>query len=178
MTRNTLIAVGLMIVVAAIYVATVFLPGMRSASETLAQLNSKLVCILEAQKMRIINQQIQRDLKNTLSYNDKYGTQILKSSDLPVLYGKISQIAKSHNAAMPKFEPHLPVFYDSVHRMAIGLGISGSFAAIHKIVGELEALPAGIWIDDMQIRGTRENGKSIECDMTLVVFIDNPEKND
>ncbi|MBI3839453.1 MAG: type 4a pilus biogenesis protein PilO [Planctomycetia bacterium] len=178
MTRSTWIAAFSMIAAAVVFMTCAFAPGMRSISETLAQLNAKRSFILDAQKLRRVTEQTRCELENTLAYNAKQGTQILTQSDLPVLYGQISQITKSYDAATQKFEPRPPVAYESFHKITIGLGIAGSFSAIHHLVRDLEALPARIWIDEMQIRGPRENGKPVECDMTLVVFIDNPEKND
>jgi Tfp pilus assembly protein PilO len=178
MNRNSWIATCIMVAAAAVFMTCFFLPKMHAISETLSQLETKQSFILEAQKLRSVSEQDRCELESTLAYNTTQGKQILTQADLPMLYGQISQITKSQDAATPKFEPRPPTYYESFHKISIGLGVTGSFSAIHHLVRDLEALPARIWIDEMQIRGPRENGKPIECDMTLVVFIDNPEKND
>jgi Tfp pilus assembly protein PilO len=178
MTRSSWIAACVMIAGAVLFITCLFLPKMRSISETQAQLETKLSFILDSQKLRRATELDRCELESALAYNANQGKQILTQNDLPILYGQISQITKLHDAATPKFEPRPPLYYESFHKISIGLGVTGSFSAIHHLVRDLEGLPARIWIDEMQIRGPRENGKPIQCDMTLVVFIDNPEKND
>jgi len=39
-------------------------------------------------------------------------------------------------------------------------------------------LPVSMWIDDLQIQKREKAGASVECELVLVVFADNPDNSD
>ncbi len=178
MTRGTMIAAILMCTAAAAYMFLFFIPRMRSVSDTLAELSSKQSYILDAQKSRNASEQSQRELEEADAYIEQQEHQILAPHELPPFFSQISHIAKSNNAITTKFEPQPAIQYASFRKQAVVLGVSGSFSALHGVVRDLETMQARVWIDELRFRGSRENGKPAECDITLVVFVDNPEKTD
>jgi len=176
--RGTWIATSTLAMIAIIYVVCLFIPKMRSVSATLANLETKQAFVLNAHQSRSAAEHAQQELVTAQRYNQEQSANLLRPEDLPTLYGQISNFTKAHQLATPRFEPRAPVAYETLQKISIGLGVSGSFASIHALLRDLENLPQQVWIDQLTMRGPREGGKNVECDMTLVVFIDNPEKSD
>jgi Tfp pilus assembly protein PilO len=178
MDRGNWITVGVLALAAAAYLAISFVPQMRSIAQQQDWLEGKLEYVLAAQRSVRATDAIQRELDEVRAYVDKYDEQLMAQDDLPALYSQISHISKSRGVIATKFEPHPAVAYDSLQKASLSLGVTGPFSAIYGLVNDLEALDTRIWIDGMKIRAGKENGGNTECDMILVVFIDNPEKTD
>ena len=178
MDRRGWIAVGIVAAAAVAFLALFFVPEMRAISQSLADLESRITYVLEAQKSARVGEQLQHQLDEVRAYNVVHERQLMSPDDLPALFSQISQISKDNEAVTTKFEPHPPVNYHSFHKVSLSLGVHGPFSAIHGLVRDLEALPMRIWIDEMKIRGPSEPGKPVQCDVLLVVFVDNPEKTD
>jgi Tfp pilus assembly protein PilO len=155
-----------------------FLPKMQSISDEQRNLDDKLEYVLHAQKSVRASDELQRELDLVLAYIEKHDDQLIAEEELPALYSKISLVAKAHSAITTKFEPLPSTPYDSFRKASLRLGVNGSFAAIYGLVKDLESLDTQIWVEDLKFRGFGETGKPEECDMLLVVFVDNPEKTD
>src|SRR5262249_29653443 len=149
MNRGSLLATTVMFGSGALYALGVYVPGVKAVAEGHSELNRKLAYIVQAEKTDRATDRLQHDLGQMRDYNQLQTRQLLNPTDLPVLYGQISQIAKSHDLATPKFEPKAPAHYESLQRVSIGLGVTGAFESIYALVQDLEALPARIWIDEM-----------------------------
>jgi Tfp pilus assembly protein PilO len=178
MTRASWLATFALAAAAVAYMLLLFVPNMKSIRGTLAEIETKQSYILAAQQSLHVAERLRGDVASTDQYVVKQREQLLDPNGLPALYSEISRIAKDHALRTTKFEPKPAVGYDSFEKIAIGLGVSGSFADIHAAIGDLEDLKQQIWVDDVGMHGSREAGKSVECEMTLVVFVDNPEKTD
>ncbi len=121
---------------------------------------------------------MQRDLDKVLAYIGQHNGQFTSREQLPVLFSRISDITKSHNTITTRFEPQPPLEYESFRQLSLNLGVSGPFADVYCVARDLELLPTRVWIDDLKFRAPSEPGKPVECEMFLVVFVDNPEKTD
>lgn len=176
--RGSWIAISMVAAAAVLYMVLFFVPNMRSISESLAELESKLSYVLLAQKSARATEKMEAELEDVREYNDQHDDQLLAQKELPALFSQISQISKLHDAITTKFEPHPPIAYDSFRKVALRLGVSGSFPAIFGVVRDLEALPTQVWIDEMKFQGPGKDGEPVECDLLLVVFVDNPAKTD
>ncbi|MGD9722400.1 MAG: type 4a pilus biogenesis protein PilO [Pirellulales bacterium] len=178
MTRANWLVIGVVAVAAVAFMSLVFVPQMRAISRSIDELDSKLAFVLEAQKSARTTELIERQRAEMQAYINRYDDQLLEQDDLPDLFRQVSQFAKSHDAVTTRFEPHPPVPLRSMRMTPLSLGVSGPLASIHGLLHELESLPVRIWVDDMKLKAAREPGKAAECDLHLVVFIDNPEKTD
>jgi Tfp pilus assembly protein PilO len=178
MDRANWIAVGLVFAAATVYMLLFFLPRMRAIARSLDELDSRLAYVLEAQKSARATDLMQHQLDDVLGYIEQHDEQLMSQDDLPILFRRISDISKANNAITTRFEPHPDVPYHSFKKASVNLGVHGPFAAVHGVVRDLEALPMRIWVDDLKIRKSGETGENVECDMHLVVFVDNPEKSD
>ena len=155
-----------------------FVPSMASIRTTLADLQSKHGYILDAQNTQRVGNQLQDELAATIEYVDTHRHQVLEQDQVPALLSQISHITKSGAVTTTKFEPQPAIPYETLNKLSIVLGVTGRFQAVYETLCDLEGLETQIWVDDLKFRGPREAGKTTECEMTLVVFVDNPEKSD
>jgi Tfp pilus assembly protein PilO len=178
MDRANWIVIAVVIAAAVGYMTLLFLPKMRQVSAAHDELERKLEYVLVAQKSARASNEIQRQLDDVRAYLDKHGHQLMSEAQLPALFSQISHISKAHDAITTKFEPRPPVEYQSFRKASLALGVQADFDSLYDMLQDLESQPMRIWVEDVKIRGPREKGKTVECDLTLVVFVDNPTKTD
>jgi Tfp pilus assembly protein PilO len=178
-TPRTTWIVGICLAAAAVlYMMFFFVPSMASIRTTLSDLQSKHGYILDAQNTQRVANQLQNELDATIEYVDTHRHQVLEPAEVPALLSQISHVTKTRGVTTTKFEPQPAIPYETLHKLSIVLGMTGRFQAVYGTLSDLERLDAQIWIEDIKFHGPREAGKSTDCEATLVVFVDNPEKSD
>ena len=67
---------------------------------------------------------------------------------------------------------------ESLTKIPLEVGCSGSFSQLYDFLRELEGLPQTIWVEDLQLGKSAVNPKDVGCKLTLAVFTDNPGNSD
>lgn len=154
-----------------------FMPGMRAVAGIREQIDAKQDYINDAPKLTDAIKQVQLELDATKTYvaaqRKRYPTQ----AELTVLFGNINRVARDHQMKVTRFEPQATVNLETLAKLPVLFTAEGSFANVHAMIGELEKLPAAIWIDELKVDASREGGKIVQANLMLGVFVDNHEKS-
>ncbi len=161
-----------------LYVLALFMPQMKALAATRDQLRTKQEFIFQAAKLRPVVDSLEEDLKDTASYIETWNAQTRASSELAILYGRISELAKEAGTTTTRFEPQPAVHYKTLERAPVVLSVTGPFAAIEKLVGSLESLDEAVWIEDLRLESPRKDGGNATCELNLAIFADRNDKSD
>lgn len=159
------------------YLFWFFLPGMKTVADIRERIDAKQDYINDAPKLTNTIKQVQLDLDATKAYVAAQRKRVPTQAELTALFGNINRVARDNHMKVTRFEPQATVKLETLAKLPVLFTVQGSFANVHAMIGELEKLPAAIWIDDLKVDGTRESGKTVECNLMLGVFVDNHEKS-
>lgn len=164
--------------IAIVYLKFAWLPGRCAIREMSQQLKTKQAFLAESTDLSAMLIGVQHKLDKA----DAIVTQWEKASpgkrDIPQLYGKINSLAKESHLTTGRFDPQPFVTHEKLHEIPVAVSCAGTFAQIHDFLRKVEGLPATIWIESMRLEKTAQTTKGVQCEITLVVFSDNPQDSD
>ncbi len=178
MDRGTWGAIALVTATAVVYLTFWFVPQMRAIANSHAELESKLEYVMGAHKSALAADRVEQELREVRAYIEQHDDQLLAEDGMPSLFRQVSHMCKSHEVMTTRFEPLAPVSYHSLERASLSLGVRGPFQSVQRVLHELESLPERVWVDSIKMSRTQEAGDSVQCELRLVVFVDNPENTD
>ena len=170
------IVIGAVLAVAIGYPLCSFLPKMRAISRVRQEIRLKQEFVVKTEKMRPLVAQQKAALASTFSYIEAQRSRLVAPHQLSLVFSKISQLAKESGVTTTKFEPHAAVPYDSFRKVPVGFSVTGSTVAVQKLLGDLERLPHGVWVDGIKLAtAIGEDSEATRCEFDLAVFVDNRE---
>ncbi len=152
--------------------------AMKAIAEIRQQVSSKQDYIAQAERMRPHLDFANKSLEEANQYTSHWQGRLSDPSQLPVLFGQISRLAKSSGAVTNRFEPQAPIKYKSFDRVPLALAITGTFAEIQNCLQGLESLPASIWVEDVKLNATGKDTEDMTCEMNIAIFTNCAEKSD
>jgi Tfp pilus assembly protein PilO len=164
--------------VAVAYPMLVFIPRMAALAHVRSQVREKQDFVAQAERLRPTLKLIDRDLDETGAYGTRWQERMGSARELATLFGQISQLAKACGTDTTRFEPLPAVELQTLQKVQVNFGLSGSFVAIARLLHDMERLSATIWVEDLKLEAAREVGGPAKCEMKLVVFVNKSEKSD
>lgn len=162
---------------AVLYLLLVFLPGQRAIGELSQQVNAHEDEVARAADLVLTLQTAERELTLTEKYNRTWQQRIANERELSVVYGRIAALAKSAGVMMTRFDPQAPVVYKTIRRVPLQVGCTGSFGQVCQLLRDLEKLPTVIWVESAKLDNQTGSAKTVQCELTVAVFADNPENS-
>jgi Tfp pilus assembly protein PilO len=160
------------------YLTLLFSPGMRGIAGVRQELRTKQDFIGQAERLRPTTFRLGEQLTQVAQYNQRWSAYLVSQSRLASIYGELGALVKDSGASTTRFEPQTAIPLASVKKLPVKLGLEGSFTQIHAVIHKIESLAAFIWIEEIKMEGGGETGKSSRAELTLAMFVDNPEKSD
>jgi type IV pilus assembly protein PilO len=169
---------ALLSVAALAYVFWMFLPRMRSVAAIRHQVSAKHEQISQAAKLAPAVALLTSELVATKSYIQDQKRNLTHPSDLPRLFGQISQLVVNSGASVTRFEPQTPVVMDQLRKVPITVSITGSFEAVSRAIAAVENLTATVWIEDLRVDELRQSGGNVQAELLLAIFTNNRDISD
>ena len=160
------------------YLFLFFLPGGRTIDQLSGELTAEREFIALADAVAPAIHTTRQQLEKNLAYNAAWAESAPAPSELAPLFGKIHALAKESGSTTTRFDPEPPLPLDKLRRIPVVLGCTGSFSQISHFLHHLEALPQTIWIEELNIEQSGQNGEDVECELELLIFADNPDDSD
>jgi len=160
------------------YVLGWYVPGRRQIEQLSEELAADEEFVALADAVAPAIQTTRHQLQECLAYNAAWTESAPAQAELSALFGKIHALARASGSTTIRFDPEPPVVLDKLRRIPVVLGCTGSFAQIAEFLHHLEALPQAIWIEGLKIEQSRQDRESVECQLELLIFADNPDDSD
>ncbi len=160
------------------YFVLVYLPTRRAIAELREQIEQQQNTITEAAVVSSSLKVAKDQLQQAEDYLEVWRQTAPAAEDIPALQGEFNSLATDAGTAVTRFDPQKPVRHAKLQQFPLGIGCSGSLLEVYDFLRSLEELPATIWIDDLSLEKMDQEAEDIECELTLVTFVDNPENSD
>ena len=158
------------------YVYFFFLPGQESLRVLADEVAAKKLYIADSATSLAAIETVGRELAEVRCAVAAWQEQAARGGDFNELFGQTIALAKLAGLATTRFdpqpaEPTEPT--EKVERVGVVLGVSGTFAQVGQFLHDVESLPQTIWVDSIHLEQSREVGKGVMCEASLVIFGDN-----
>ena len=174
---NFLVTVPLAVGAAA-YVYFIFLPGQKVTAELREQVQSKQQTSGQGTSLDQAIATTNKELMKTTSHTAGWWECSPDHGELSLLYAKIRELASAAGTVITRFDPEQVQTYPFLQETPLSVGCSGTFAQVFRFLSDLESLPQTIWVKDLVIDKTDSSGGSVDCELRLVIFADNPGNSD
>ena len=165
-------------VIAVAYVMLFFLPGNRAIDQLGEQIEQKQQYIAQAATLTTALQVAQEELEKVRQYNETWQTHAPAQGETSALHATINTLAVASGTDVTRLDPEEVILYDKVRQAPLSVECTGSFGEVFEFLRGLEGLPAEIWVDLVNLEKLEQTRESVKCELTLVVFANNPENSD
>jgi Tfp pilus assembly protein PilO len=176
--RGSWIVILPLAAVAAAYVVFFFLPGRRAIAELRQQARAKQDFVAEADRLQQTLRDGKQEMEKTQAYVAACRRRIPDEKELGTVFGRIHQVADAAGIRITRFDPQPPVVYETLRRVPVLVGCSGSFAQMYEFLRNLEALPTSLWVGSLKAEKDGRNAKNVQCEVGLAIFAGNSGHSD
>jgi Tfp pilus assembly protein PilO len=161
-----------------LYLVFSFFPTSRAISQLRDEIRLAESFIDQSASLTISLSQTEAELKRTKDYIAAARQRLTARAALSALIGRISREADLAGATTTKIEPQAASELETLAVVPVIYKANGAFADICRLLVGLEGLPEPVWLEDVQLTASRENGQKMQCDLTLAVFAGHSESSD
>lgn len=160
------------------YLMFVFLPGRRANAKIEEELVEKQNYVAEAATVAATLHAAEQELQRTQEYTATWKHNAPAEGSRSLLFGKMHELAKTAGVTVNRFEPKPVEQRAQIRGFPVVIGCAGKYAQVHEFLQGLESHPATIWADSVVIRRPSEASETVDCEVSLVIFANNPESSD
>lgn len=165
------------VAVAAAYLFCSFLPGQQAIDGLRQELSAAEEFVDQVEAFGPATEITRQECERTQTYVRAWQESAPSEEELSELFGRINLLAKASGTTTTRFDPQPPVLYDEIRQTPVLFACVGSFGQVCGLLQELERLEETVWVEELRMESSGENGKNVQCDLTLAIFADNPENS-
>jgi Tfp pilus assembly protein PilO len=174
---NTLVMTLAATAGAAAYLWFSFLPQKHAIAAIHSELSNKLNYATEAAGVAVAIHRIVCETAEIDEYVKRWGGMTATSVEVSTMFGQIAEAIQAEGIETTRFTPEPPVAYAQIRKIPLRVGCRGSHAEIGRLLAAIEALPYRIWVEELSIEAGDKDTQDLTCEITLVIFANNPEKS-
>jgi Tfp pilus assembly protein PilO len=118
---------------------------------------------------------LEEQLHETTRAVDHWRQAAPRDPHLVDLLGKLAMLARDTGVKLVRLSPQEPTRMELIRQVPLGIELEGSFPQLMSFLGGVENLPETVWIPHVHLRPHGKTGKTVQCELLLTVFADNPE---
>jgi Tfp pilus assembly protein PilO len=160
--------------IAIVYLKFAWLPGRRAIQEMSQQVEIRQAFLAQSTGLAAMLTGVQGELDKADAIVRQWEDASPGKRDIAQLYGTINSQAKEAHLTTGRFDPQPFVAYEKLREIPLAVSCSGTFAQIHDFLRKVEGLPATVWVESMRIEKSAQNAKDVQCELSLVIFSNNP----
>ncbi len=166
-------ALVLTLVIVGLYYALVFVPSRGEAEELRQEMEQMRSYITSAISLPVSIHGTNEKLARTDRYISDRRRQTPGEEEIPRVFAEINRLARQAGVVTTHFDPEHAVPMQTMSKVPVSLGITGSFNQVSSMLHKLERLQRPIWIESLQIELMGKDEKFVECEIKLIVFASN-----
>ncbi len=166
-TPILLLALGMVVA----YALFVYLPLSRSIASAQDSLQLKRSLVLQEASLVAQIERYENELADVQQYTQRWQEVPNPNFHLSQMLGEISQQAKLSGADALRLEPGQLTMMETMQRIPVRLGCTGTFQEIHDLVSRIEELPHQIWVQQIELAPKDDLQKLLNCEIEFEAFI-------
>lgn len=159
----------------AAYVICLFMPGYKSIRSMRRELEEKRRFVTAANLQVSSLAQLDSQLMRTNQHVDKWRKSCPKDPNLVELLGKLAVLANQTAIRVHRLSPQETVNMAVLRQHPLVLEVEGTFSQVVDFLGRVEELPETVWVRQLKMKPSDQNGGTVQCELMLTVFADNRE---
>jgi Tfp pilus assembly protein PilO len=160
------------------YVFFVFLPGQQAIGKLRRELTTKQQYIVDADRLGHAMQQVQRDFDAAQRYASDWRTAAPSEAELAAVLGRITGQAAASGVSIVRLDRRPVERLELIWSAPVAIECRGRFDQVFDLVRRLEQMPQDVWISDLQLSASGEDGQTVQAELVLTIFADNSEISD
>ena len=169
---------GVVASLAVVYVLFVFLPAQRKASalklkkyELMQYVANRLKTSDKIEQARQRKLQVEQVTRAWREHAPQVG-------ELGRLLSAITQQARQAGVMLQRFDPQPQTPLQFISQQPIQVALEGDFAQVFDFLQRVETMPHRVWVSNLTLSSTTEDGKTLRAEMTLTIFADLAENSE
>ncbi len=167
-TRLTLIVVVAGMLVG--YVTLSYIPQQRAFARRAAEIEAVQSESSQSVSLAAAIRDTQRELDESRAYNAAWQRHLPASTETSRVFGEITNSANQAGVTIVSFKPEGVVAGKVVRKTPVLLSLEGPFNKLVDFLGRVESSAPLIWIDELRMQSTEEDGKDLKCELKLAIF--------
>jgi Tfp pilus assembly protein PilO len=163
---------------AAAYLFLWFLPRQERLAAVSRELSDRRDYVMQSAGVVSAVAAGRQTLDETTTYVTAWQADTPDTSRLSALFTRINELADQSGLTTTRFEPLPALENETVRRVPVTYGCTGSLPQFFSFLHELESLPAGIWQESLKIEVNQEVPGELVCEVVLVIFSEKTEESD
>lgn len=147
-----------------------FLPHQETLRAMSRDLEGKRDFVIQAGRALPAFEAGSQALRETAAFVTTWQAAAPEEPELSALFGRVTELANQSGLTTTRFDPLPAIDGETIRRVPVTYGCTGSLAQIFDFIHKLENLPQAIWADGLKIEAVREDAESLVCEISLVIF--------
>lgn len=168
---------GVVATLAVLYTLFVFLPTQRKTSALKSKKYELMQYVANRQKTHEKIEQARQRQTQVEQVNVVWQQNTPDVDEVGRVLSNITLHARKSGVTLQKFDPEPQVHLQTIAQQPIAVALEGDFEEIFDFLHRLEALPHRVWISNLTLSPTAEDGKTLRAEMTLTIFADLDENS-
>ncbi len=169
---------GLIVTVLAVagvvgYVVVGFLPAQKAISAKRRELREKRQFIATAESKTGTAKQLEHQLETTRSHVDRWRQHSRAESGAVAMLGELATLARNSGVILHRLTPQDPTILETLRQQTLEVEVEGAYSQVIEFMRGIESRPETIWVQHFNLQPSKEDGKHVQCALSLVVFADN-----
>lgn len=173
-----MLVTGLVAALAVLYTIFVFLPAQRKVAALQVKKGELMQYVANRTKIgdqiEQANQRHQQALRMTAAWQEHAP----EATELGRMLSSITQHARQAEVTLQRFDPQPQQPLKSLIQQPISVALEGSFAQVFDFLHRIESLPHRVWISNLTLSVSSEDGETLRAEMTLTIFADLAENSE
>ena len=159
------------------YYFLMFRPEVAAQSELRLELEMKELALAEANAQVEMLARRRSEIREAEEYVQIWREQS-SVGRASLLYGEIARLVKEAGARTIALDPEPAVQLQSIQQSSVRLSCQGTLASMHRLLHKLEQMPQTVWIREVLIQQSADEGDLVRCEIKLAVFADKSSFSD
>jgi Tfp pilus assembly protein PilO len=159
------------------YLFLFYLPGRRAISKATDQVEKQTQVIQQGSSLLDVLQSTEKEAQRAGGFVSTWEAQSPAADKLSKLYGEIYALAEQAGTATTSFDPQAVIRGERIIQIPLNVGYRGKFSEVFAFLKSLESLPYDVWTTNLHMERLEEDGQSVSCKISLIVFASNLENS-
>ncbi|MBI1901785.1 MAG: type 4a pilus biogenesis protein PilO [Planctomycetia bacterium] len=120
---------------------------------------------------------VSAELKETGQFVQEWAS-ASRRDELPAVLGRITAALAEAGVRTVQFTPEPAVEHAVIEKVPLTVSVEGTLEQLADVLSKLEALPTTVWIEELKVLRSREDGETLACELKLAIFADKSNVSD
>jgi type IV pilus assembly protein PilO len=160
------------------YVIFVFLPGQAKIRQLQENFRQQQDYLAQSARLPSVIAELEDEIKECRTFADRWRSVAPSGPRMAEMLGHVTGEAASAGVELLNLHPQPLQSFEMLQEIPLELKLQGSFHRLADFLRRIESLPASLWVREVKVQPTAEDGEVLHCELTLSIFTENNDISD